>query len=91
MEFQVNLMLAAFVAMVGALLGLAPELAGPGWRAAAEWAAFSFVTLGGLSWFLLRAARKNYHRHIAKMMSLMGAAICGKPGSRNDVATGPRP
>jgi hypothetical protein len=76
MEFQVNLFLAVATALVGLLAGLAPDMWGPAPRPAAEWIVTATVVLGGLCWFLLRAARKNFHRHVAKMTSLMVAAVC---------------
>jgi hypothetical protein len=94
MEFQVNLLLAIATALIGLLIGLVPEAIGVNlslradWQLASEWAVFAAVVLGGLCWFLLRAARKNFRRHVAKMTSLMAAAICGKPTKRSgDAAT----
>jgi hypothetical protein len=83
MEFQLNLLLAIFVALVGLILGLMPAFFGPAWRPALEWAVFDLLILGGMCGVLLYAARKNYQRHVAKMTSLLVAAICGAPASRS--------
>jgi hypothetical protein len=72
LEFQVNLILAV-AALLAGLLG-SPSvlvLAAAGLiRGAAE-----MVALGSLLVLLLFAARKNYHRHIGKMCTLMAASI----------------
>lgn len=86
MEFQVNLLLAIARALIGLLTGLAAPLTGVNYRPTLEWAAFDVFTLGGSCWFLLRAARKNYRRHVAKMTSLMSAAICGDLKDQSRVA-----
>lgn len=89
MEFQLNLLLAIFVSLLGILLQQASEMIGPHWQPAAEWAGFAFLVLGGVCWLLLRAARKNYSRHVAKMTSVMAAAICGEPKGRNHAPATP--
>jgi hypothetical protein len=86
MEFQVNLLLAIGIALIGLLVVLVPELSGPARQPSAEWAGFDTIVLGGLCWFLLRAARKNFLRHVTKMTSLMAAALCVEPAGRAGAA-----
>lgn len=74
MEFQTNMLSAIFVTLLTlladpAVLGSAPT------PAAWERGALAVVALGGLCHLLRRAALKNYQRHIAKMCTLMAAAI----------------
>jgi hypothetical protein len=76
LEFQLNLLLslmAAFAALFGSAL-----LNASGWRAFA-YAAMCLVAGYFVCKWLLKAARKNYSRHIAKMASLMTALLSAPP------------
>ncbi len=75
MEFQMNLMLAV-TGLLLALLGSPAVLGAIGTPAALWRGGIEIVTLGGLCYFLHRAALKNYHRHVVKMCTLIAAAIC---------------
>jgi len=77
MEFQVNLLLATATGLLGLLLEQVPRTMGSEFHSAAEWAGVDILLVGGACWFLLRAARKNYRRHVAKMTSVMAAALVG--------------
>ncbi len=76
LEFQINLLLSVVV--------LFAALAVRSWLNVSSFSAFvihllSYSILAGLVCVLLvRAARKNYHRHIAKMMSLMASILSPK-------------
>lgn len=76
LEFQLNLMLsliAGFFALaVASIINADSCMAIP--------LALLWIVVGVLvSYWLLRAARKNYCRHIAKMASLMTALLCPAP------------
>jgi len=76
LEFQVNLLLSIVVIFAAATLSAA--LSGKPLRTIVLHAAVYLVLAGLICALLLHAARKNYQRHIAKMLSLM-AAVHGAP------------
>lgn len=90
LEFQVNLLFATFVGLLALLAS--PEIAGAP-RVEAAWrGGTAVVLLGGACWLLLRAARKNYCRHVAKMTSLITATLCRElRATAPDDATGGAP
>lgn len=77
LEFQVNLLLSILVILAALVLRSA---IGAGSIAAFGVDLLFYLVVLALSWNLLvRAARKNYHRHIAKMTSLMASFLEPKP------------
>ena len=77
LEFQMNLLLSLVALFVGAAINA--------WASASSFGSFVvpfliYLILFAPVWrWLLKAARKNYCRHISKMLSLMTGVLCPQP------------
>lgn len=76
LEFQLNLLLSLMAAFAALLVSA--FLNASGWRAF-SYAALCLVAGYFVRKWLLKAAKKNYSRHIAKMASLMTALLSAPP------------